>query len=101
MVSLMSHSNHLSSSILNDSSISTNNKSSTILNGKETIYTRIRDDVMQQKLRCEKHIKIEEFASSLIKDPNLDAVLAKAVAQTIASQQSKRQGPNLNLNLLE
>lgn len=90
-----------SSSTLNDSSISTYNKLSTILNGKETINTRIRDNVMQQQFGYEKHIMIEEYASSLIKDPDFTAVLAKAVAKTITGQEHMRQGLNLNLNLSE
>ncbi|CAL5206282.1 unnamed protein product [Lathyrus oleraceus] len=45
------------------------------------------------------NIKIEEYASSLIKDHNFTAVLAKAVAKTITGQEHKRQGLNLNLNL--
>ncbi|CAK8570564.1 unnamed protein product [Lathyrus sativus] len=47
------------------------------------------------------NIKIEEYASSLIKDPNFTAVLANAVAKTITGQQHKRQGLNLNLNLTD
>ncbi|KAI5393682.1 hypothetical protein KIW84_060704 [Lathyrus oleraceus] len=90
-----------SSSTLNDSSISTYNKLSTILNGKETINTRIRDNVKQQQFGYEKHIMIEEYASSLIKDPDFTTVLVKAIAKTITGQEHMRQGLNLNLNLSE
>jgi hypothetical protein len=47
-----------------------------------------------------KHIKIQEYASSLIKDFDFTAALAEAVAQNITGQH-KRQGLNLNLNLSE
>ncbi|KAI5393685.1 hypothetical protein KIW84_060705 [Lathyrus oleraceus] len=47
------------------------------------------------------NIKIEEYASSLIKDPDFTAVLANAVAKTITGQEHKRLGLNLNLNLSE
>ncbi|CAK8569944.1 unnamed protein product [Lathyrus sativus] len=90
-----------SSSTLNDSSISTYNKLSTILSGQEAINTRVFDNVMQQQFGCEKHIKIEEYASLLIKDPDFTVVLAKAVAKTINGQQHKRQNLNLSLNLFE
>jgi len=48
-----------------------------------------------------RHMKIEEYASSLINDPDFTAALAEAVAQTITNQEHKRQGLNLDLNLSE
>ncbi|XP_045823277.1 probable WRKY transcription factor 40 [Trifolium pratense] len=87
-----------SSSTLNFSSIS-NNKLPPTLNDKETINTGICEDVMQQ-FGYGKHIKIEEYASSLIKDSDFTAALAEAVVQNITGQH-KRQGLNLDLNLSE
>lgn len=54
------------------------------------------EDVMQQ-CGYGRHIKIEEYATSLIKDPEFTAALAEAVARTITGQH-KRQGLNLNLS---
>lgn len=88
-----------SSSTPKGSSIS-NNKLPTTLNDKEATNTRICEDVMQ-KIGYGKHIRIEEYASSLIKDPDFTAVLAEAVAQTFTDQEHKRQGLNLDLNLSE
>ncbi|XLU21235.1 hypothetical protein S245_057301 [Arachis hypogaea] len=50
------------------------------------------DDVTMQK----SNTKIEEYANSLIKDPEFTAALAEAVARTITGQ-SKEQDLNLNL----
>ncbi|XP_058728643.1 probable WRKY transcription factor 40 [Vicia villosa] len=72
--------------------------SSSTLNDREAINTRLCEDVMQQFGYGNK-VKFEEYASSLILDPDFTAVLAKAVAKTIVDQQHKRQGLNLNLNL--
>lgn len=87
-----------SSSTPKGSSIS--NKLPTRLSDKEAISTRICENVMQQ-FGVERHIKIEEYASSLIKDPDFTAALAEAVARTITDQEHKRQGLDLNLNLSE
>ncbi|MED6170824.1 hypothetical protein PIB30_034818 [Stylosanthes scabra] len=43
--------------------------------------------------------KIEEYASSLIKDPEFTAALAEAVARTITHQSNKEQDLDLNLGL--
>lgn len=87
-----------SSSTPKGSSIS--NKLPTTLSDKEAISTRICENVMQQ-FGVERHIKIEEYASSLIKDPDFTAALAEAVARTVTDQEHKRQGLDLNLNLSE
>ncbi|RDY00267.1 putative WRKY transcription factor 40, partial [Mucuna pruriens] len=57
------------------------------------------EDVMQQPNHGS-NIKIEEYVSSLIKDPDFTMSLAEAVARTITGQQ-KQQGLNLNLDLPE
>lgn len=88
-----------SSSTPKGSSIS-NNKLPTTLNDKEATNTRLCENVMQQ-FGYGRHIKIEEYASSLIKDPDFTAALAEAVARTVADQEHKRQGLNLDLNLSE
>lgn len=61
--------------------------------------TRLCEDVMQQSDH-RGNIKIEECASSLLKDPEFTAALAEAVARTITGQH-KQQGLNLNLGLPE
>lgn len=88
-----------SSSTPKGSSIS-NNKLPTTLNDKEATNTRLCENVMQQ-FGYGRHIKIEEYASSLIKDPDFTAALAEAVARTVTDQEHKRQGLNLDLNLSE
>ncbi|MED6216969.1 hypothetical protein PIB30_013184 [Stylosanthes scabra] len=57
-------------------------------------------DVTMQKSDHRGNTKIEEYASSLIKDPEFTAALAEAVARTITGQ-SKEQDLNLNLGLPE
>ncbi|CAI8605978.1 unnamed protein product [Vicia faba] len=74
--------------------------SSSTLNDREAINTRLCEDVMQS-FGYEKNVKFEEYVNSLIQDPNFTTVLVKAVAKTIIGQQHKRQGLNLNLNLSE
>lgn len=88
-----------SSSTPKGSSIS-NNKLPTTLNDKEDTNTRLCEDVMQQ-FGYGSNIKIEEYASSLIKDPDFTAALAEAVVRTVTDQEHKRQGLNLNLNISE
>lgn len=51
--------------------------------------TGLYEDVMQQ-CGYDRHIKIEDYASSLIKDPNFTAALAEAVARTITGNISDK-----------
>ncbi|TKY58050.1 WRKY transcription factor 18 [Spatholobus suberectus] len=60
---------------------------------------RHNEDVVQQH-KHGSNIKIEEFVSTVIKDPDFTMSLAEAVARTITGQQ-KEQGLNLNLDLPE
>lgn len=69
------------------------------LSGWPQTDTRHCEDVMQQKDQGS-NIKIEEYVSSLVKDPGFTLSLAEAVARTITGQQ-KQQGLNLNLDLQE
>lgn len=61
--------------------------------------TKLCEDIMQQ---CDhnNNIKIEEYVSSLIKDPDFTEALAEAVARSIIDQ-PKQQDLNLNLGLPE
>ncbi|KAJ1381470.1 WRKY domain [Sesbania bispinosa] len=58
------------------------------------------EDVMQQRDHGTTNIKIEEYVSSLIKDPDFTVTLAEAVARTITGQH-EQQGLNLNLAIPE
>ncbi|KAK7320643.1 hypothetical protein VNO77_30303 [Canavalia gladiata] len=60
---------------------------------------KISENIMQQHDHGN-NIKIEEYVSSIIKDPDFTLTLAEAVARTITDQQ-KQRGLNLNLNILE
>ncbi|KAL5071532.1 hypothetical protein RYX36_022419 [Vicia faba] len=74
--------------------------SSSTLNDREAINTRLCEDVVQS-FGYEKNVKFDEYVNSLIQAPNFTAVLIKVVAKTIIGQQHKRQDLNLNLNLSE
>ncbi|KAL2317981.1 hypothetical protein Fmac_031857 [Flemingia macrophylla] len=65
----------------------------------QTDKKRHCEDAMQQRDQGS-NIKIEEYVSSLVKDPGFTMSLAEAVARTITGQQ-KQQGLNLNLDLQE
>jgi len=71
------------------------------LSGWSQTDRRHCEDVMQQNNNNGgSNIKIEEYVSSLIKDPDFTMSLAEAVARTITGQQ-KQQDLNLNLELPE
>ena len=57
------------------------------------------EDLMQQSDHGS-NSKIEEYVSSLIKDPDFTVALAEAVARSMTGQR-KQQGLNLNLGLAE
>nr|KYP31268.1 hypothetical protein KK1_048545 [Cajanus cajan] len=61
--------------------------------------TRLCEDVKQQNDRGS-HIKIEDYVSCIIKDPDFIIPLAEAVVHSINSQNSQ-VGLNLNLGLRE
>ncbi|XP_061354328.1 WRKY transcription factor 18-like isoform X2 [Gastrolobium bilobum] len=67
--------------------------------GEHNHDMRLCEDVMQQHDHGS-NIKIEEYVSSLIKDPDFTVALAEAVARTITSQR-KQQGINLNMDVPE
>nr|QFI57432.1 WRKY37 [Glycyrrhiza glabra] len=62
--------------------------------------TEICENVMQQ-CGYGRHINIEEYVGSLIKDPDFTTALAEAVARTITDQHKQQQDLNLNLDLPE
>ncbi|XP_061354324.1 probable WRKY transcription factor 40 isoform X1 [Gastrolobium bilobum] len=100
-----------SSSTLTGTSMTNNSPLTIIPNGKDAMNIdfapsgwaqtdmRLCEDVMQQHDHGS-NIKIEEYVSSLIKDPDFTVALAEAVARTITSQR-KQQGINLNMDVPE
>lgn len=60
---------------------------------------RHSEEVMHQH-NHETNVKVEEYVSSLIKDPDFTMSLAEAVARTITGE-LKQQDLNLNLNIPE
>lgn len=67
----------------------------------QTDHRRHCEDAMQQNNNNGgSNIRIEEYVSSLIKNPDFSMSLAEAVVRTITGQQ-KQQDINLNLDLPE
>ncbi|CAJ1972401.1 unnamed protein product [Sphenostylis stenocarpa] len=69
------------------------------LSGWSQTDRRHSEDVMHQH-NYDSTLKVEEYVSSLIKDPEFTMSLAEAVARTITGQH-KQQDLNLNLNIPE
>jgi len=69
------------------------------LSGWSQTDRRHSEEVMHQH-NYDSNIKVEEYVSSLIKDPEFTMSLAEAVARTITGE-LKQQDLNLNLNIPE